>query len=179
MKRILLAILLLNAALSIAFAQKVTVSGKIINATTNEPLVQATVKIGEKATVTDVDGLYSLELDKAGNYNVLISYIGFENLQQNVQITPEGINKGGNLNLNFSLNEGNTLLQTTTVTAGKFEKPLSEVTVSLDVIRPQLIENVMEPYLVVSSMNPINMESPSESIQALSTLCLLMVPSEA
>ena len=73
MKRILLAILLLNACISIAFAQKVTVSGKITNAKTNEPLIQATVKIGEKATVTDIDGQYNLELDKAGNYNVLIS----------------------------------------------------------------------------------------------------------
>lgn len=142
MKKILLAILLLNASLSIAFAQKVTVLGKITNATTNEPLIQATIKIGEKATVTDIDGQYNLELDKVGNYNVLVSYIGFENLSKIIQITPEGINEGGNFNLNFALNEGNTLLQTTTVTAGKYEKALSEVTVSLDVIKPQLIENV-------------------------------------
>jgi hypothetical protein len=52
MKRILLAILLLNASVFITFAQKVTVSGKITNAKTNESLIQATVKIGEKTTVT-------------------------------------------------------------------------------------------------------------------------------
>ena len=136
MKKTLYAVLSLILPLSL-FSQKITVSGTVFNETTKESLVQATVKIGGKATVTDLDGKYALDLDKAGSYNITVSYIGFNNIEKNVQIT-----EGGQTGLDFYLNEGNTLLNVTTVTAGKFEKPLSEVTVSMDVIKPQLIENV-------------------------------------
>ncbi|MDV7393749.1 Plug domain-containing protein, partial [Arthrospira platensis SPKY1] len=40
------------------------------------------------------------------------------------------------------MTEEATILQTATVTSGKFEKSLGEVTVSLEVIKPQLIESV-------------------------------------
>jgi outer membrane receptor protein involved in Fe transport len=136
MKRTLFTILNLILSFSL-FSQKTTVSGTIFNETTKESLVQATVKIGEKTTVTDLDGKYKIDLDKAGIYKVSISYIGFNNLEKNAQIT-----EGGQSGLDFYLQEGNTLLNTTTVTAGKFEKPLSEVTISMEVIKPQLIENV-------------------------------------
>jgi outer membrane receptor protein involved in Fe transport len=136
MKITLNAVLTLMFPLSL-FSQKISVSGTVFNETTKESLVQATVKIGDKATVTDIDGKYKIDLDKTGDYKVLVSFIGFNNLEKNVQIT-----EGGVTGLDFYLFEGNTLLNTTTVTAGKFEKPLGEVTVSMDVLKPQLLENV-------------------------------------
>ena len=136
MKQTLYAVLSLLLPFTL-FSQKIPVSGTVFNETTKESLVQATVKFGEKATVTDVDGKYQIDLDKAGTYKVTVSYIGFNNIEKNVQIT-----EGGQTGLDFYLDEGNTLLNVTTVTAGKFEKPLSEVTVSMDVLKPQLIENV-------------------------------------
>jgi len=39
------------------------------------------------------------------------------------------------------MKETATLLNTATVTSGKFEKPLGEVTVSLEVLQPDLIES--------------------------------------
>jgi outer membrane receptor protein involved in Fe transport len=126
------------------FSQKIAISGTVFNETTKETLVQATVKIGEKAAVTDIDGKYQIELDKAGTYKVNVSYIGFNSIEKNITVLANGSvdTEGGLKSLDFYLNEGNTLLNVTTVTAGKFEKPLSEVTVSMDVIKPQLIENV-------------------------------------
>jgi outer membrane receptor protein involved in Fe transport len=119
------------------FAQKITLKGLITNADTREPLVQAIVKIGNNATTTDVDGRYQLQVDKAGRYSVFISYIGFTNIEKTVEITEGGANE-----FNFPLSEGINLLNVATVTAGKFEKPLGEVTVSIDVIQPKLIENI-------------------------------------
>ncbi len=109
----------------------------ITNANGKEPLIQAVVKIGDKATTTDIDGRYEIQLDKAGTYPVVVSFIGFDNIEKNVSIT-----EGGTTDMNFALAESDNLLNTTTVTAGKFEKPLSEVTVSLDILKSQLIENV-------------------------------------
>ena len=43
--------------------------------------------------------------------------------------------------MDFALDPEATLLNTATVTSGKFEKPLSEVTVSLEILKPNLIEN--------------------------------------
>jgi outer membrane receptor protein involved in Fe transport len=119
------------------FAQKITVKGLITNANGQEPLVQAIVKIGDKAATTDTDGRYEIQLDKAGTYPIVVSFIGFNTIEKNVSIT-----EGGTSDMNFALAESDNLLNTTTVTAGKFEKPLSEVTVSLDILKSQLIENV-------------------------------------
>jgi TonB-dependent SusC/RagA subfamily outer membrane receptor len=137
MKRVLLLILSVFTAISFISAQKVTISGKISDAATNTPLIQATIKINDKATVTDTDGQYQLEIDKADRYKVVVSYVGFENYEKETVFT-EGVVS----NFNISLEEANALLQTATVTAGKFEKPLSQVTVSMDVLKAQLIENV-------------------------------------
>ena len=123
--------------MSFTYAQKNLVSGKVIHAQTKEPLAQAIIQLGEKTAATDMEGLFQIELDKAGIFKAVVTYIGFETLKKDLVVT-----EGGLSDLIFSLNETNNLLQTATVTAGKFEKPLGEVTVSLDVIKPQLIENV-------------------------------------
>ncbi|MEO1712591.1 MAG: TonB-dependent receptor, partial [Bacteroidota bacterium] len=64
------------------------------------------------------------------------SYIGYEDLNQEVTVEA-----GEEVELNVRLNEGATMLNTATVTSGKFEKPLSEVTVSLEVLKPSLVES--------------------------------------
>ena len=46
-----------------------------------------------------------------------------------------------NLNLDVSLVEASEVLGTVVISAGKFEQKLEEVTVSMDVIKPALIEN--------------------------------------
>ncbi len=115
---------------------QINVTGKVTDIDTKEPLIGAAVKLNGQGSVTDIQGHYKIELTQTGTYKATVSFVGYENLTKNVSIT-----EGGQI-LNFEMSEANTLLQTTTVTAGKFEKPLSEVTVSMDVLRPKLIENV-------------------------------------
>ena len=115
---------------------QLVVTGKVSDNDTKEPLIGATVRINEQGSVTDIHGEYKIELTQIGTYKATISFVGYENLSKNVKIT-----EGGQM-LNFELSEANNMLQTTTVTAGKFEKPLSEVTVSMDILKPKLIENV-------------------------------------
>ena len=118
-----------------AIAQKATIQGTIINKDTQEPLYPATVKIGETGTITDFDGTFKMQLPP-GNKKLEISYVGFETIVQEVTLKA-----GETLSLSFALAEEINLLQTATVTSGKYEKPLSDVTVSLEVLKASLIEN--------------------------------------
>ncbi len=128
-------LLLLLGSFSFVQAQKATLAGKVSDRDNNEPLIGATVLIGNRGTVTDFDGNYSIQLDP-GTYRLEISYIGYQPFVQNVELKA-----GQSTTLNATLSIETNVLQTATVTSGKYQKPLSEVTVSLDVLRPGLIEN--------------------------------------
>ncbi len=118
------------------YSQNAILNGTVMDAETNDPLIGATVKINETGAVTDYEGKYELRLSP-GNYSVTFSYIGYE--EKNESVT---LNEDQPVTLNIVLKPQTTLLQTATVTSGKYEKPLSEVTVSMDVIKPKLIESV-------------------------------------
>ncbi|MEN9609446.1 MAG: hypothetical protein RLZZ628_260 [Bacteroidota bacterium] len=117
------------------FGQKVFISGIVSDERTKEPLIAAMVQVGNQKILTDEVGKYQLELAQAGSYPVIVSFVGYNSYQI------EKVLEAGNSIFNILLRESNHILNTATVTAGKFEKPLSEVTVSLDVIKPTLLEN--------------------------------------
>lgn len=117
------------------FAQQAILKGTITDEATDEPLYPATIKIGETGTISDLDGTFQLTLDP-GTYQLEFSYIGFESVSQEVTLAANETQE-----IQISLTETVNLLQTATVTSGKYEKPLSEVTVSLEVLKSSLIEN--------------------------------------
>lgn len=124
---------LLKAAL---FSQNITLRGTVTDVERKEPLPGVTVRAGAAGTVTDAAGQFQLALP-AGSYELSLTYTGYEPWRQVVRLS-----EGQVTEVNAQLSYADNLLQQTTVTAGKFEKPLGEVTVSLDVLRPRLIENV-------------------------------------
>lgn len=72
-------------------AQTGILSGRIIDES-KIPLTGATINIPNvQGTISDVDGYYSLQNLKPGTYTVEISYLGYENFDQQVEIS-EGIN---------------------------------------------------------------------------------------
>lgn len=127
--------------MSLAHAQQASISGKITDAQTNEPLYAATIQVDANGTFTLGDGTYELEL-APGAHQVIVSYVGYQNATQ--QIT---LKAGEDLVLNIALQPEATILNTATVTAGKHEKPLGEVTVSLEVLKPELIANTSKTAL--------------------------------
>ncbi len=118
------------------FSQNATLQGSVTDVSSGEPLIGVTVRAGGAAIATDVSGQYRLQLP-AGNYEVSFTYTGYENRKIAVRLQA-----GQVTTLDAELSDADNLLQQATVTAGKYEKPLGEVTVSLDVLRPRLIENV-------------------------------------
>ena len=117
------------------FAQQATIIGTVTDAENQEPLFPATIKVGETGTITDFDGKFEFTFE-AGDKQVEISYVGYQIIIQTITAAP-----GETLNLNFSLIQEVNLLQTATVSSGKYEKPLGEATVSLEVLKTDLIES--------------------------------------
>ncbi len=117
------------------FAQNATLRGKATDALTSEALLGASVRAGSVGASTDADGVFSLSL-AAGSYEISVWYVGYTSKTFTLRLAA-----GETRNLDVKLDNADNLLQTATVTAGKFEKPLGEVTVSMDVIKPKLIES--------------------------------------
>ena len=123
------------------FSQNATVYGVVTDQGTGLPLLFANVQCGPKGAVADLDGTYKIEIDP-GTFQVVFSYVGYAPHTESVSLAA-----GESLELNIALSEEVNVLQTATVTSGKFEKPLGEVTVSLEVLKPGLIENTSKPTL--------------------------------
>ena len=129
-------LLVFIAGLCNAWAQH-TVTGKVADQDSEELIgVNISVKnITGLGAVSNFDGDYTIELP-LGCHDLLFQYIGFEDFLK--RICSE---KTGSTNLNIRLKESSEILGTVVLSAGKFEQRLEEVTVSMDVIKPELIEN--------------------------------------
>lgn len=117
-------------------AQKATLQGQITDKSTGEPLVSVSVKVGTTGTVTDFDGRFSLSANP-GPTLLEISYVGYSTQEFELDLSA-----GEVFDLEVLLEESPTLLETATVTSGKYEKSLGEVTVSLEVVRPEFIKSI-------------------------------------
>lgn len=119
------------------FAQATgTITGIIADSITEESLLGVNVRAGTFAGTSDyIDGKYTLELPE-GDHSIQFSYLGYATKTKSVTIQA-----GKTVVLNIQLGEEATMLETATVTTSKFAKSLGEVTVSLSVISPDLIEN--------------------------------------
>ncbi|MBU6340906.1 MAG: TonB-dependent receptor [Bacteroidetes bacterium] len=124
--------LLFVASLS---AQNATILGVVTDASNHEPLLGVTIKSGNTGAISDANGAYQFQLPP-GAYEISWSIPGYETAKKTIRLAATQT-----LTLNQELNSSDNLLQQVTVTSGKFEKPLGQVTVSLDVLKPRLIEN--------------------------------------
>ena len=117
------------------FAQKAIIKGIVTDAESKEGLLGANIKVGNEGVATEVDGSYKLEV-VAGKITIEVSYVSYVTDTKIINIA-----EGEEVELNFVLSEAENILGTTTVTSSKFEKPLGEVTVSMEVVQPKLLEN--------------------------------------
>ncbi|MBL0286438.1 MAG: TonB-dependent receptor [Bacteroidetes bacterium] len=118
------------------FGQNAKLVGVVINAETKEPIIGAVISTndGTIGTTSDVDGKYELELE-AGTYKITFFADEFGLKTQEITIAANETKT-----LDFELEEVNILLNETVVTGSKYEKPLGQETVSMDVIKPVNIE---------------------------------------
>ncbi len=111
-------------------------SGVITDKSLNEVLIGVNVILENgNGTATDVFGKYQLKIEE-GKQKITFRYIGYEDVIKEVTIK-----KGEKKVLNISLNPTSEQLSTVVVSAGRFEQKIEEITVSMEVIKPSLIEN--------------------------------------
>lgn len=131
MKKTIAVSLLALSMASSALAEKV--EGFVYDKDNNEPMIGVTVSCkvnGQvKGTVTDIDGKYSLDIPE-GSTSLNFSFMGYE--AQNVPIIVER-QKGFKGNVYMA--QVSTDLDAVVVSAGRYEQKLSDLTVSMNVLK--------------------------------------------
>jgi iron complex outermembrane receptor protein len=107
----------------------------------NEPVIGAEIRLYDEtwnekaAAVSDLDGNFTITA-AAGNYSTICRFTGMRSDTVKVQIVSDET-----VRADFKLIENDQILEQVVVTAGKFEQKFEDLTVSMEVIKPHLIEN--------------------------------------
>ncbi len=135
MKKILTPLFLFQFTMSL-LGQDAYIKGKISDAQTKETIVGASVVVDDSTgTVTDINGNYFFKT-KEGKHKVEFKSLEFKSLLMMIDIKTNDT-----LSNDIVLVGDAKQLGIVVVSAGKFEQNLSEVTVSMEVLKPSLIEN--------------------------------------
>lgn len=119
-----------------AAAQQATLKGKVTDAVDGESLIGVNIISSTGVgVVTDLNGEYSMNLEP-GTYQIHYKYVGFEEIKTTV-----ALNSGDVIVRNFSLQPSISQLEMVVVSAGRYEQKIEELTMSMEVIKPYLIEN--------------------------------------
>lgn len=111
------------------------VNGVVTDSKTNEPLIGVNILVeGHGGTSTDLDGRFILNLEN-GEYNILVSYLGYQTKTESIVISTDQI-----YDLSFMLKPSSRELDMVVVSGGKFERKITEETVSIDVLNVELLQ---------------------------------------
>ncbi|MBJ05324.1 MAG: hypothetical protein CMP65_05450 [Flavobacteriales bacterium] len=114
-----------------------SISGTITDKTSGEALIGVNIILENgNGTASDIYGKYSLIIKDKKTQDITFKYIGYKEKI----ITPD-LNTNEALILNIELEPISEKLNTVVVSAGKFKQKIEEITVSMEVIKPSLIEN--------------------------------------
>lgn len=113
----------------------VKLSGKVIDAQSQKPLGAVLVyfentSFGMSSTP---EGNFTIEAP-AGNYTLIAAYLTHQTFKKEISLT-------GNQEFNFELNSNEGQMNLVVVSAGRYEQNIGEVTVSMEVIQPKLIQD--------------------------------------
>ncbi len=121
------------ASVQLSEAQtRMEISGRVFDSQTREPLPGATIIFGrERGIVADNQGMYRLLLDY-GTHTLVFRYVGYKARTHIVEA-------GAEVTLDVFLDPDVTEMQQVVVSAGRIEQRISDLTVSVALIRPEAI----------------------------------------
>jgi outer membrane cobalamin receptor len=137
MQRFLLLFTLFLASIALNGQEYGTFKGTVRDKNTNEPLIGASIilKLDRSfGTAADINGAFSMEL-KHGTYTFVISFTGMKSDSVSFHLEPGKI-----VERNIFLEPMVSQLQGVEITAGKFDRPIEEQTVSMEIIKADLVE---------------------------------------
>jgi len=116
-------------------SQNSKITGKVIDKESGESLIGVAIMLDESTgTLSDIKGNYSLSMQE-GNYQITFSYVGYEKITKPISIGNNQI-----ITLDIALEASSALLDEVVISASRFEQKLSDVAVSMEIIKPDLIE---------------------------------------
>lgn len=121
-----------------SLAQTGTLKGTVTNGKTKETIIGASVILQsdpKTGSITDISGSYELKIP-VGKQSVIFSYTGLQSDTLTLTIA-----EGQVTMFSLEMFEIAKELGLTVISAGKFEQDFGEVTVSMEVIKPDLVEN--------------------------------------
>lgn len=129
------------------FAQEIEISGIVLDSSNNEPVIGALIKFNnQKKAVTDIDGRFLIKADQLEG-ELIVESIGFKTYKQKV-------NSSCIFPLAILLSSEANQLETVVISAGKYDQKLEEVTISMTVLKPNMLEN----------KNTVNCETVMEQV---------------
>jgi Outer membrane receptor proteins, mostly Fe transport len=92
-------------------AQKIELKGRVTDNSSGEPLVSAFVIVKKTSyyAVSDVNGYYTISFDKGGEYDISVTYVGYEEVKLKINLKENKV-------LDFKM-DNNILLEEVVVTA--------------------------------------------------------------
>lgn len=147
-----------------AFGQKVT--GYVYDAKTSEPLPGVNVsykyKGDLKGVFSEADGSYSIDVP-IDAVILVFSYVGYE-----TENCPLVISNKENVHQNIYMKVQVELLNEVVVSVGRFEQKLSDITVSMEVIKPEEIERQSPKDLraVLGTLSGVDITDKQPSIRS-------------
>ena len=122
---------------AVVFSQKAIIKGVVTEDGEGNPIPYASigVKDQQKGTLSDMDGNYLLEVIP-GDYTLMFSCVGYEKYTQKISAKA-----GKTLVINVAMKISVLELNTTVVSASKYEQRQEDATNSVEVLKPTMIEN--------------------------------------
>ncbi|MGB4959870.1 MAG: TonB-dependent receptor [Saprospiraceae bacterium] len=122
--------LIMGSLMAVGQSKAITVRDK----STNEPLIGVNIAYDSKGTTTDQDGAFSLPL-LSFPLTISLSYVGYNTLKITFRTSSD-------IRSDIYMEESSATLDLVTVTGSKYEQNLSKSTVSIDIIKPDLLRSV-------------------------------------
>jgi hypothetical protein len=136
MKRISWMIGLMMAGAVLSGQGNGTVTGTVRDATDGKLMVAVNISADRRSgTISGEDGSFSLQLSP-GTHVIEFYYVGYRRTSREVRVEAGSVTR-----LDVEMTVRSELLDEVVVSAGKFEQKLSEVTVSLEVLKPYQLSN--------------------------------------
>ncbi|MDO8950978.1 MAG: TonB-dependent receptor [Draconibacterium sp.] len=112
------------------------VTGNILDAETREPLVAVNISVDRRSgTISDSEGKFSLFLT-SGIHILEFYYVGYEVSRKEIIVRENEA-----INLTILMQISSRMLEEVVVSEGKYEQKLSELTVSMEVLKPHQISD--------------------------------------
>lgn len=113
-------------------AQQLNVKGSVFSDADGSALIGATIYSSVDTVVSDLNGEFSL-LVSLNSPTIRTSYIGFEDRVTRIEV--------GNPEVKVSLILSSNILETAVISASMIEQNIAESTVSIEVLKPEIISN--------------------------------------